>query len=561
MASEQATRELRNVLVPIGVISAVVNLLMLTLPIYMLQIYDRVLTSRNVTTLIMLTVLAVAFVGLGSYLNHVRSRIAERLAIRFEQRLGPTVFAAELNSPQAQGSAGGDSLVGNLDQVRQYISGTSGAGLTALFDIPWVPIFILLLAILHPVLGLTALLAALALLVVGFFSAWSSRSQISDGAAATGDAGRFFAAALRQRDVILAMNMDTTIGQRWHRDRVKGLGQLVEGSDITSGFKALSAFVRQLAQMSMLGLGAYLAIYDLITPGVIVAGSIICGRALGPLDQAQKTVKNGIKALHAFRSLREDTKDVKDRSVLTPLPKPFGTLEVEDVGVMFKDQAKPALSKISFRLEPNGSLGIVGPAGSGKSVLGRILVGALSPSTGRVSLGGYDFYREHDGRIGEHIGYVAQRLTLIEGTVLENITRFRSGALSDAVRAASRVGAHPVIEKLPQGYNTPVRDAAKHLTPSQLRMIEFARAACNDPTLIVLDKVEIGLDAPATQALRRLINWGRRDERILIMASDRPSFVRDFDNLLVLWNGTMEGVIKPEKLLDVMQQPKQITSA
>ena len=524
----------------------------------MLQIYDRVLTSRNVTTLIMLSLLAAAFLAVGSYLNHIRSRIAERLAIRFEQRLGTSVFAAELERPRESSKATTDTLVNDLDLVRQFLSST---GLTGLFDIPWVPIFILLLAILHPLLGATAAAAALLLLIVGFFSSWSSSSRMGDGTKKAGDAARFLVAATRQRDVIRAMSMDTAVAERWHDLRLGGIGRLVDGSDITSIFRAISVYIRQLAQMSMLGFGAYLAIYDIVTPGVIVAGSIICARALGPLDQSFKTVKGGYSALLAFRRLRNVTEAMTDRSGLTPLPKPWGVLEVEDVNVKFGDQEKPALSNITFRLEPSSSLGVVGPAGAGKSVLAKLLVGALSPSSGRMSLGGHDLHRHQDGRIGEHIGYVAQRLSLIDGSVLDNITRFRSADHGSAIQATERIGIHGLIERLPRSYDTSIREAAKHLMPSQLRMIEFARAAYGDPTLIVLDKADVGLDRPGTEALLRLIRWARQPERILIMATDRQAFVRDFDHLMVLWNGTMEGIIKPEKLLNQMQELKQVSSS
>ena len=553
---KQVSRELRGVLLPIGVISVVVNLLMLTTPIYMLQIYDRVLTSRNITTLVMLSVLAAAFLAIGSYLNHVRSRVAERLAMRFEERMGKAVFAAEFRLGGETNTAAPGSLVADLDKVRKFLS---GAGLTGIFDIPWVPIFILLLAILHPLLGTTAAGAAGLLLLIDFISGWTSRSRIGDGTEAVGDADRFFATALRQRDVVQAMNMGPAIGQRWQQRRLRGLGSLVEGSDITSTFRAMSAYVRQLAQMAMIGFGGYLAVYDIITPGVIVAGSIICARALGPLGQSISTVKSGRDALSAYRRLCHATENMIDHAKLTPLPKPQGRLEVRDATVTFEGQPTPALRDIAFNVESGGSLGIVGPAGSGKSVLARLLVGSLAPNQGKIVLGGHDLYREDHGRLSAHIGYVAQRNSLIDGSVLDNITRFQNISLGKAAWAAEQVGLHAVIEKLPRGYETPIRNATRHLTPSHLRMIEFARVICSDPALIVLDKPDTGLDGAGAQALLQLITFGRKDGRILVVASDRPAFVRDFDNLLVLWNGAMEGVIKPEKLLGGMQKMKRVT--
>ncbi len=555
--SEQVSRELRRVLWPIGMISVVVNLLMLTTPIYMLQIYDRVLTSRNITTLIMLSLLAAALLAIGSYLNHVRSRVAERMAMRFEERMGRTVFAAEFRLGSNSTSSETGALVADLDKVRKFLA---GPGLTGLFDIPWVPLFILLLAILHPLLGVTAACAAGLLLLIDVFSGWTSRSRIGDGTEAIGDADRFFSAAQRQRDVVRAMNMGPAIGQRWHQRRLSGLGSLVEGSDITSTFRAFSAYVRQLAQMAMIGFGAYLAVYDVITPGVIIAGSIICARALSPLSHVITTLRTGRDALDAYRRLGSATSDMIDYAKQTPLPRPQGRLEVENAVVTFEDQPTPALHGIAFHVEPGGSLGIVGPAGSGKSVLARLLVGSLAPTQGRILLGEHDLYGTDHGRLSPHIGYVAQRLSLIDGSVLDNITRFQNVSLGKAAWAADRVGLHSTIEKLPRGYETPIRDAVKHLAPSSLRMIEFARVICGNPALIVLDKPDAGLDALGAKALLKLIAFGRKDGRILVVASDRPALVRDFDNLLVLWNGAMEGVIKPEKLLGQMPKIKQVTS-
>ena len=557
-ASKQATQELQRVLLPIGIISVVTNLLMLTLPIYMLQIYDRVLTSRNIATLVMLSLLAAVFLAVGSYLNYLRSRIAERLAIRFEQRLAGTVFAAELQGGHGAGEPSSKKLVDDLDTIRQFLS---GSGLAGMFDMPWVPIFILLLAILHPLLGATAFAASCILLIVGLCSSWFSRSRVDEAKAATEHADRFLVVARRQQDVLRAMSMGASIGQRWHRHRLKGLGLLVEGNDITSAFKAISTFVRQLAQMAMLGFGAFLAIYDVITPGVIVAGSIICARALGPLDQAFNTIKTGRRAFAAFGRLRASTEDVVDPAALAPLPKPWGRLQVDDVTITFEGQAKPALRNISFVLEAGRTLGVVGPAGAGKSVLARLLVGAASPNTGHVSLGGHNLYRDNDGRLGEHIGYVAQTLSLIEGSVLDNITRFQAIDANWAVQASERVGIHGLIEKLPQRYDTPIRVAARRMTPSHLRMIEFARAICGNPTLLVLDKPDAGLDNAGLHALQRLIADARGNGLTLVVISDRPALVRSFDDLLVLWNGTMEGIVKPEKLMSGMQQTKRVTGA
>ena len=553
-ASDRASSELRHALLPIGIFSAAVNVIMLTLPMYMLQIYDRVLTSRNVTTLIMLSLLVVVILAIGNYLNHARSRMSARLALRFQKRLGSTVFAAEIQRAQKYDQTDGDTAIDDLKQIRQFLSSN---GLISLLDIPWSPLFILVLVMLHPLLGVTAAVAAMLMLFVAYVAdRWSSR-RIDDGSAIATEADHYLDLALRQSDVSHAMNMDIPIGRYWNQLSVKALDRLIGGSDITSTFRAFSNYIRQLAQMAMLGLGAYLAIFDIITPGAIVAGSIICSRALGPLDQALKNIRDGTDAKHAFRRLSRTADILVDQSTFSPLPRPSGALEVEEVSMLSLDRKKPPILKdISFTLEPGGSLGVVGPAGSGKSVLARLLVGTLAPSSGRVRLDGHSLHNEQNRRIGDHIGYVAQRMSLIEGSVRDNIARFRPDHIDLVMESAEKIGIHDMIERLPQGYGTLISEAAKQLRPSQMRMIEFARAAHGDPALVVLDKADAGLDNQAIQGLRRLVARCRQDDRILVVASDRPTVVRDLDRVMVLWNGSMEGIMDPDRLLSHMEQLK-----
>lgn len=540
--------EARRIVLPIGLFSIFVNLLILTVPIYMLQIYDRVLTSRNATTLVMLTLIAVCLVAVGSFLMHMRSRIEVRLGMRLEERFSRPAFAAALRRAVARSEAPAGPAA-DLDELRRFLSGN---GLTGLFDLPWVPLFILVIYVLHPLLGLVATASALALLAANLFS----RAWIHGGGAAqeTAEADRFIENSWRHGDVVTAMGMTGALGESWQQRRGWAAATLVQANDVLSWSQSITNFLRQLAQIGMLGLGAYLAIQDIISPGTIVAGTIICGRALAPVSKAPSTVSYARGAWRAFARLRDADLDLLAVESMQPVDRGRmrGNLIADNVELAAADRGQPALKAVSFDLKAGEALGIVGPSGAGKSALAQILAGALAPDGGRVLVDGYELSPDTASRIGGHVGYVPKRMALFDGTVGQNIARFQSDHPDLIIDAASRAGLHDTVECLPSAYNTPMATAARQMTANQLRRIGLARALYGDPAILVLDNPDAGLDGEDMAAVIDIIRQRRRAGRTIVTITERPALIREMDWTLVLWNGAIEGVMEPERFLDLV---------
>ena len=544
------TGKVRRIMLPIAIFSIFVNLLILTVPIYMLQIYDRVLTSRNATTLIMLTLIAAVLIAVGSFLMHMRSRIEVRLGLQLEQQLSRPAFAAELGQALHPGEATTSSAK-DLDELRRFLS---GKGLTGLFDMPWIPLFILAIFFLHPLLGLTATGGAVAVLVVNLLTYLVLRghSEAND----TNDADNFLKNSQRHSDVINAMGMTNALNDEWQLRRGEAATDVVQANDIHSRSQSVINFLRQFTQIGMLGVGAYLAIRDIITPGVIVAGSIICSRALTPISRVLTTVERARLARQAYARLLGACAEASDTvpSQRRHGARTLGHLAVDDISVTAIDRSQAILKAISFELQAGHSLGVVGPSGAGKSTLVRVLIGVLPPNSGRVLVGGHEISPTTMAWLGVHIGYLPQKIALFDGTVGQNIARFRSDDIDLMVDAANRIGLHDIVNSLPSGYDTPIVTAAKQLTPSQLRGIGLARAFYGDPALLVLDGPDTGLDEAGNAALMEAIRQRQQEGRTIVIVSDRPSMIRELDRLLVLWNGKAEGLVKPERFLDRMGQ-------
>ena len=538
----------------VALLSIIVNLLLLTMPIYMLQVYDRVLTSRNIFTLIMLSVIAIFMISFASYLDHVRARIAARLANRADERLSQPVFSAQLEH-QAQ-AAGNQALspLHHLLQVRSFLAD----GLNVLFDLPWSPIFILGLMLLHPLLGSVALLAALILLILSILVNKLSVGSIVRSSAATGEADAFLATAMKKRDMVLALGMRSSLGRRWYDKRSIGLSKKTQDGDLESAINSTSKFVRQAAQMSMLGLGAYLAVNDIVTAGVIVAGSIICGRALAPLNRAVPVIIQAQKSLKSHRYLRSIAKEYGEISGRRSLQlKPDSGLQVKDLTVQYPGKEKAAIRDLTFALKADEAIGIIGPSGSGKSTLARVLVGALTPSVGSVKLGGFDIRPNATEHLGGLIGYAAQETCLFDATIRENIAQFRDGPTETMDEALDLVNLYEAVQQLPQGADTNLAEASNHLTVVQLRLIELARSIYGTPAMVVLDKPDAGLDQEGMESLAAVIKWVRTKGRLLVMISDRPSLISSLDRALIMWNGSMEGMARPDKILPALTNRKR----
>ena len=545
---------LLRVMTSIVVLSIIVNLLMLTMPVYMLQVYDRVLTSRNIFTLMMLSVIAIFLIGFAVYLDHVRARIAVRLANLFDEHFSRPVFVAQFAHKAQSASDKTLSPIQHLILLHAFLTD----GLNTLLDIPWSPVFILGLMLLHPLLGIAALIAALMLLALSaLVSKFSARSFTQSNIAAN-ESDKFLDTVVRQRDMVLALGIRSALRHRWYSKRSTGLSGRTLDGDLESAIGSAGKFIRQAAQMSMLGLGAYLAINDVITAGVIVAGSIVCGRALMPLNRAVPTIiqaRRSLKSFHFLRSLVREAGETRGRQSLRF--KPDAGLEVERITAHYPGKEEPAIRNLSFILKGHQAIGIVGPSGSGKSTLARVLVGALPPSSGSVKLDGFNITASAAERLEGLIGYVAQHESLFDATIRENIARFRDDPIELVDDALNLVNLYETVRLLPQGANTNLAEARHHLTKYQLRLIELARCVYGAPALIVLDKPEAGLDQQGIEALAGVIRWVRASGCHLVMISDRPSLISSLDQALIMWNGSMEGIASPERILPVLTNSRR----
>ena len=524
----------RGVFVGVGAFSFVINVLLLTVPLYMLQIYDRVLTSRSFDTLILLTVLAVGLLLVVGLLEFTRLRVLTRVGTRIDARLNRTLFAALVNA-RVGGQAGSNSQsLRDLDTLRGFLS---GHGLLAFFDAPWTPLFVGVIFLMHPLLGAIALVSVLVLFGLAVVSELASRAPLKEAAKAAIDAGSFADASLRNAEVIKALGMLPGIRRRWLERHRTSLVLQTEAGDRVGLIAALAKFTRLVVQIAMLGTGAYLAITQVITPGVMIAGSIILSRALAPVEAAISGWRGFVGARSAYSRLQYILMTNPARRQPMPLPDPAGKVSVEGLVAAPPGITKPYLLNIGFDIEPGEALGIVGPSGAGKSMLARLLVGIWVPMAGHVRIDGADLSDWGRDRLGPHIGYLPQEAELLDGTVEENISRFATPDPGATIAAARKVGVHEMILNLPDGYDTLLGTGGMILPGGQRQRVALARALYGDPAVIVLDEPNTNLDNEGECALREVIQGLKSEAKTIVVISHRSSVLLSADKLLVLREG------------------------
>ena len=496
----------------------------------MLQIYDRVLTSRNLTTLMLLTVVAFGFLAVGSLLTHYRSRMAARLGMQLSQKLEPPAFDLLLKQ-RLDGMPGRSRLVQDLDAVRDFIGGGS---MVRLFDIPWSPLFLVVIFLLHPLAGTVATTFTVTLLIIDWMTDRGRRGRAERYLQAKIKADQLLDSCLQRSEEIWSMGMAGGVSSHWQRRRARSLVEQTDADDIKSRHDALSRFVQQGAQMAMLGIGAFLAVQDQITAGSIVAGSIICARALSPLRGACRSWREYRDVRSALTNLQKTPLDRDIRSKLQPFLAQDIQLQADDLAIALGDGMKPVIRGLDFVIKLGETMAIVGPSGTGKSLLVKTLIGARQPFDGAVRINGTDLHSLPADHLGRMIGYVPTRFTLLDGTVGQNIARFGRATVADLDRAAERAGLGQSLTLLPDGYDTPIAVAARQLTPVHLRFIALARALYGDPTLLVLDQTDDGLDQPSLQMFESVIQQCRSFGQIVVLVTNRASIVQRFDRVLVL---------------------------
>lgn len=530
-------RQSRKLYWTVALFSAFVNMLMLTGPLYMMQVYDRVLGSRSEATLLALTLLVIFLYAMMGLLDAVRGRIMRRVAARFQAALDKRVFDAMIrrsaiaNDPEAQ------TGLSDLESVQKFIA---SPGLMAAFDLPWTPIFLAGIALFHPWLGMLAIGGGSVLIAIALLNQLLSAAP-SKAAMVSGHHATLQSEEIRtEAEMIQAMGMRESAFQRWRHARDKALADYVVASDVTGSFSTVTKTLRLFLQSAMLGLGAYLTLQGEVSAGAMIAGSILLGRALSPIEVGLGQWPLVQRARKGWSNLEALLSKTPPEPIRTALPKPKAKLEVEAVAATAPGETRPLLRNVTFRVEPGEAIGVIGPSGSGKSTLARVLTGAWRAAAGTVRLDGAALSQYDPSVLGDHIGYLPQRVELFEGTIAQNIARLASSPDAQAVvEAAKAAAAHEMIVSLPDGYDTKVRSGGGRLSGGQMQRIGLARALYGDPVILILDEPNSNLDNDGSVALNNAIKRLKSQGKSVLIMAHRPAAIQECDKLLVVEQGAM----------------------
>jgi ATP-binding cassette subfamily C protein len=538
--------------------SGIINVLMLTGSLFMLEIYDRVLPSRSVPTLVGLCLIAgILFSALG-LLDLIRSRLLARVGRAIDEALASRVFDALVRMPVRTGSRGdGLQPLRDLDAVRSFLS---GPGPTALFDMPWLPFYLGITFAFHTLLGVTALVGAIVLVTLTVLTEILVRRPTRD--ATMQGISRFGLAeiCLRNAEVLAGMGFAARLRNLWYGINVGTLSLQQRASDVGSGLGAIARVLRMTLQSAVLAVGAYLVIYQEASAGIIIAGAILAARALAPVDLAIAHWRGFIAARQGWQRLRQLFAMLPSEPAPMPLPTPHEKLQVENVIIVPPGGQKLVLRDVSLSLNRGQGLGIIGPSGSGKTSLARVLVGAWRPARGGVRLDGAALEQWSPEALGRHIGYLPQDVQLFTGSVAQNIARFDPEMEPEAViKAARTADVHDLIVNLPKGYNTEIGDAGAVLSAGQRQRVALARALYGDPFLVVLDEPDASLDVTGEQALRQAISGVRARGGIAVVVSHRQAVLGAVDLLLALQQGQMLAFGPKEMVLQKLMRPATAT--
>ena len=534
---DASRRDMRGLLTMAFVFSIFVNVLMLTGPLYMLQVYDRVLGSGSEPTLWALTGLMVFMFLIMGILDYARGRIMARIGARMQERLDRRVFAAALRRMQV---VPGDPLAlaaqRDLEAVQRL---WASPVLIAVFDIPWAPMFLAAIFVFHPMLGWLSVAGGVFLIVITVLNQWLTKEPLRRANAAT-LRGEMMSDTIKQEsEAVTALGMTNAAFDRWQVARKAALVQGINAADLGGVFGTISKTFRQLLQSLMLGVGAYLVLQHEIGSGAMIVGSILLGRALQPIEVAIGQWALVTRAQEGRARLAELLTRVLPEPPHTELPRPRAILEAQSLTVVPPGEAQAVLRMISFRLEPGQAMGVIGPSGAGKSTLARALIGVWKPAGGKVRLDGAALDQYDPDTLGSYIGYLPQRITLFEGSIAENIARLQKAPDGNAVvEAARKAGAHEMITKLPDGYDTRVQALGGRLSGGQIQRIGLARALYGNPVLLVLDEPNSNLDNEGSIALNQAIASMKAAGTAILIMAHRPAAIQECELLLVLEDGT-----------------------
>ncbi|MEP9396660.1 type I secretion system permease/ATPase [Mesorhizobium sp. KR2-14] len=544
--------QLRHYYFVAGLFSFAVNLLYLAGPIYMLQVYDRVMSSGSVTTLVMLSlILLLAYICLVG-LDMVRGRILSRAGIRMDTLLSQRILLASLERPESRSQP-----LRDLDTIRQF---ATGGGIQAVFDLPWVPIYLIVLFLLHPLLGVFALGGAMVIGTLAFINELILRKALSEAGDASNRNYAFTDVSLRNAEAVNAMGMARSLIVRWSDDRNLMLHRQLLAGDRGGFVGGVIKFIRMSMQSIVLGLGAFLVIERMATAGIMFAGSMLLGRALQPVEQVVAHWRSFVSARDAYARIDQLLATVPPERSSLLLPRPRGALSVENVAFAAAGSQKPILKGVSFRLEAGEALGVIGPSGAGKSTLARLLMGVARPSVGVVRLDGANIARWPKSQLGRYLGYMPQDIELFPDTIAANICRFEAGEDHLIVEAAKMAGVHELILQLPQGYDTRIGPGSAMLSGGTRQRIGLARAIYGLPNLVVLDEPSSNLDTVGDLALAECIRRLKEQGCTVVIISHRVATIAAVDKLLVVKDGLVEAFGERDDLMRRFLAPPQVNA-
>jgi ATP-binding cassette subfamily C protein PrsD len=530
-------RESARRMTGIAAFSGVINLLMLSGSLYMLQVYDRVIPSRNLATLSGLSLMVLLAYLIQGYFEALRSRMLCRVATLFDVGLQEAIHNALVTLPlRGVKPSAMQQPSRDLEQVRAFMS---GMGPTAFLDMPWIPIFLIGLFLFHPAIGVTALIGTLSIVAMMFLTERLSRDAARAATDSSAQRQELVGTIQRNAEVIRALGMTDRFKARWSQSNERYLRENMRASDLFANLGSGAKVLRYVLQSGMLGMGAYLVVTDSASGGIMIASSIMMGRALAPVEVALSSWKQLVAARQGIARLREVCKVTARPPVpAVHLARPCRELAVQQLTVTAPASDTPIVSSVSFSLKAGMGLALLGASASGKTSLSKALVGIWPAKGGAVRLDGaaIDQWRSED--LGRHIGYLPQDVALFDGTIAENICRFDESATSEAIIKAAQIsGVHDLIVRLPNGYSTQIGQGGSSLSAGQRQRVGLARAVYGDPFLIVLDEPNANLDADGENALSRAIQILRQNKSIVIVISHRPSVIAALDMALVLYEG------------------------
>lgn len=553
---DEALQTSKKAFMYVGLFSFFINLLMLTIPLYMMQIFDRVLASHSYDTLIYLTLIAIVALLALSLLDTARTYIVIHISTWFDKKLTPTAL---LKCPDQvlMGSPYPEQVLRDIATFRQFLGGSA---IFTFFDAPWVPIYIIVIFMLNPILGIISLVGAIVLFICALANEIFTRKLLLDATDLSINNNHETTSTMRNAEVIQAMGMLYRLIKEWHENNEKVLDLQTKSSKISGNILAFSKFLRSTLQILILCVGAYLVLTGSLTAGMMIAGSILMGRALAPVEQAISAWKQYQTAWQAKHRLEPHFKFNPGRVEGIELPKPKGYLSLENVFYSAPNMPRFIVNNVSHQIKPGELVAVIGPSAAGKSTLARLIVGVLKPASGAVRLDGADVYQWEREHFGRHVGYLPQDIELFSGTIKDNIARL--GQVDDAavIKAAQMAGCHDMILHFPLGYETPISRGSFNLSGGQRQRIALARALYQDPQLVVLDEPNSNLDNDGEVALINALQQLKARGATAIIIAHRPNIVRFVDTIMVLNEGRIQFSGPRDQILAKLNELAQISS-